>query len=182
MPTFQIPPIFSLTPMTHIPNIPNLSNTSRDTNIAIPTLMRRLSAALYEAAMMFGIVFLPVYLYLSISNTRSEDLQQGGVRLWLYQLFVFIIFAVYFGWSWSQGRRTLAQKTWGLRVLNADGSNLSQQRAVLRYTLAWLSLLCGFMGFFYALLNAERTFLHDKLLGTRIVLDETNAAYNNQGL
>jgi uncharacterized RDD family membrane protein YckC len=149
--------------------------------ILFPTLTRRLSAAFYESAMVFGIYFLPAYLYLSLSNTRFEDLQQGGLRTWLYQFFIFMVFAVYFGWSWSQGRRTLAQKTWGLRIVNVDGSALSQQRATLRYTLAWCSLLFGFAGFLYAFLNTERVFLHDKLLGTRIVLDETGAAYNNQG-
>jgi uncharacterized RDD family membrane protein YckC len=146
-----------------------------------PSLLRCLSAAFYESAMVFGINFLPAYLYLALSNTRAEDLQQGGVRAWLYQGFIFTVFAIYFGWSWSHGRRTLAQKTWGLRVTNLDGSPLTQQRAVLRYTLAWVSVLCGFLGFFYALFNSERIFLHDKILGTRIVLDETNAAYNNQG-
>lgn len=150
-------------------------------NPLIPTLFRRLSVAFYEAAMVFGIYFLPSYLYLSLSNTRFEDLQQGGLRAWLYQFFIFIVFAIYFGWSWSNGRRTLAQKTWGLRIVNLDGSNLSQNRAVLRYTLAWCSLLCGFTGFFYALLNKERLFLHDKILGTRIIFDETSASYNRKG-
>jgi uncharacterized RDD family membrane protein YckC len=147
----------------------------------IPTLFRRLSVAFYEAAMVFGIYFLPSYLYLSLSNTRFEDLQQGGLRAWLYQFFIFIIFAIYFGWSWSNGRRTLAQKTWGVRIVNLDGTGLSQRRAVLRYTLAWCSVLCGFMGFFYAFLNKERLFLHDKILGTRIIFDETNASYNRKG-
>ncbi len=150
-------------------------------NSLIPTLFRRLSVAFYEVAMVFGIYFLPSYLYLSLSNTRFEDLQQGGLRAWLYQFFIFVVFAIYFGWSWSNGRRTLAQKTWGVRIVNLDGSDLSQNRAVLRYILAWCSLLCVFMGFFYALFNTERLFLHDKILDTRIIFDETNASYNRKG-
>jgi uncharacterized RDD family membrane protein YckC len=145
-----------------------------------PTLLRRLSAAFYEATIVFGIYFITAYLYLAISHTEFKDLQQDFVRLWLYRSYVFIIFAIYFGWSWSQGRRTLAQKTWGLRILNKDGSLLSQRQAVLRYMLAWLSVIFAFTGFFYAFFNTEQIFLHDKLLGTRIVLDETGAAYSNQ--
>lgn len=146
-----------------------------------PSLFRRLSIAFYESAIIFGVYFLPSYLYLSLSNTRFEDLQQGGLRTWLYQLFIFIIFAIYFGWSWSNGRRTLAQKTWGVRILNCNGTYVSQKRAVLRYILAWGSLLCGFIGFFYAVFDKEHLFLHDRLLGTIIVLDENNATYNKQG-
>ena len=140
-------------------------------------LMRRLSAAFYEAALVFGIYFVPAYLYLSVTQTRINDTVQGGPRLWGFQAFIFIVFAVYFGWSWSQGRRTLPQKTWGLRVLMQNGQPLTQSRAVLRYTLAWVSLGCGLLGFFYALVDKDKAFLHDRLLGTRIYIDETGAAY-----
>jgi uncharacterized RDD family membrane protein YckC len=140
-------------------------------------LMRRLSAALYEAALVFGIYFVPAYLYLSISQTRIDDTIKGGPRLWGFQLFIFLVFAIYFGWSWSQGRRTLPQKTWGVRIMMANGDTLSQGRAALRYALAWISLLCGFLGFFYAFFDKEQAFLHDRILNTRIVIDETGAAY-----
>jgi uncharacterized RDD family membrane protein YckC len=145
--------------------------------VQIAPLMRRLSAALYESALVFGIYFVPAYLYLSVSQTRLSDTIQGGPRLWAFQAFIFIVFAVYFGWSWSQGRRTLPQKTWGVRVMMKDGTPLTQARAVLRYTLAWFSLGCGLLGFFYALVDKDKAFLHDRLLGTRIVIDETGAAY-----
>jgi uncharacterized RDD family membrane protein YckC len=141
------------------------------------TLMRRLSAAFYEAALVFGIYFVPAYLYLSISQTRIEDTIHGGPRLWGFQLFIFLVFGVYFAWSWSQGRRTLPQKTWGLRIMRVNGQPLSQARAMARYTLAWVSLLCAFLGFFYAFFDSEQAFLHDRLLGTRIIIDETGAAY-----
>jgi uncharacterized RDD family membrane protein YckC len=147
---------------------------------AIVPLMRRLSAAFYEAALVFGIYFVPAYLYLSISNTRIEDTIQGGPRLWGFQLFIFLVFGIYFAWSWSQGRRTLPQKTWGLRIMMANGQPLSQARAMARYALAWVSLLCGFLGFFYALFDADKAFLHDRLLGTRIIMDETGAAYGHK--
>jgi uncharacterized RDD family membrane protein YckC len=143
------------------------------------SLMRRLSAAFYESALVFGIYFVPAYLYLSLSQTRLEDTIQGGPRLWGFQCFIFLVFGVYFAWSWSLGRRTLPQKTWGLRIMMADGTPLTQARAMARYSLAWLSMLCGFLGFFYALFDSEQAFLHDRLLGTRIFIDETGSAYGN---
>lgn len=153
------------------------SNVSQSSSHQNAPLMRRLSAAFYEAALVFGIYFIPAYLYLSISQTRIEDTIKGGPRLWGFQLFIFLVFAIYFGWSWSQGRRTLPQKTWGIRIMMADGRTLTQAQATLRYTLAWISLLCGFLGFFYAFFDKDRLFLHDRLLHTRIVIDETGAAY-----
>lgn len=147
--------------------------------LLVAPLMRRLSAAFYEAALVFGIYFVPAYLYLSISQTRIDDTIKGGPRLWGFQLFIFLVFGIYFAWSWSQGRRTLPQKTWGVRVLMKSGEPVSQARAMARYSLAWLSMLCGFAGFFYAWFDKEQSFLHDRLLGTRIYIDETGAAYGN---
>ena len=142
--------------------------------------MRRLSAAFYESALVFGIYFVPAYLFLSLSQTRLEDTVQGGPRLWVFQGFIFVVFGVYFAWSWSQGRRTLPQKTWGLRILMANGQPLTQARALTRYTLAWVSVLAGFLGFFYAYVDKEQAFLHDRLLGTRIFIDETGSAYGKK--
>jgi hypothetical protein len=58
-----------------------------------------------------------------------------------------------------------------------DGTSVTQARAVMRYTLAWFSLSCGLLGFFYALVDKDKAFLHDRLLGTRIYIDGTGAAY-----
>jgi uncharacterized RDD family membrane protein YckC len=60
-------------------------------------------------------------------------------------------------------------KTWGLRLVRADGKPLSLRQALVRYGLALLGLLAGGMGFLWAALDADRQFLHDRLLGTRIV-------------
>lgn len=143
----------------------------------VAPLFRRLCAAFYEAALSFGIFFVPAYFFLAI--TQSKGVLSGGM-LWTFQAYIFIVFGVYFGWSWAQGRRTLPQKTWGLRVMQTNGEPLAQWQAVARYTLAWLSLACGFLGFFYALVDKDRAFLHDRLLGTRIILDETGSAYGQK--
>ena len=64
--------------------------------------------------------------------------------------------------------------------MRTDGTPLPQWLAFARYTLAWFSLIFVFLGFFYALLDKDRSFLHDRLLGTHIILDETGAAYGTQ--
>jgi uncharacterized RDD family membrane protein YckC len=60
-------------------------------------------------------------------------------------------------------------KTWKLRLLGAGGARITLRQAMLRYACAWPSLLLGGIGIFYALLDRERQFLHDRLSGTRII-------------
>ncbi len=140
---------------------------------------------LYEGSLMFGVVFLAGYLFGTLSQTRNAL----DNRLAL-QLFLFLIFGIYFVWFWAKGQ-TLAMKTWNIRVVDASGAPLTQQRALLRYVLSWAwflpplgaSWLAGLSAtqgglltlgwvFVWALcsrLNPARQFWHDIWAGTRLV-------------
>jgi len=62
-------------------------------------------------------------------------------------------------------------QTWKMRVVRSDGMSIGIVQAMLRYVLAWLSLLSLGVGFLWAFFDRERQFLHDRLAGTRIVVD-----------
>lgn len=140
---------------------------------------------LYESILMFGVVFLAGYLFGTLSQTRNAL----DNRLPL-QLFLFVIFGIYFVWFWARGQ-TLAMKTWNIRLVDAKGSPVTQQRALLRYVLSWAwflpplaaSWLAGFSAtqggllmlgwvIVWALssrLNPARQFWHDMWAGTRLI-------------
>ena len=46
----------------------------------------------------------------------------------------------YFVWLWSKGQ-TLAMKTWNIRVVNHEGVELTQVRALIRYLYSWVWFL-----------------------------------------
>ena len=136
---------------------------------------------------MFGVVFIAGYLYSALSQTRNALDNRHGL-----QLFLFIIFGIYFVWFWHKGQ-TLAMKTWHIRVVDTQGQPLSQRRALLRYVCSWLwflpplaitvpfhlpvlevvVLLSGWVTV-WALasrLHPQGQFWHDALAGTRLVHD-----------
>lgn len=139
---------------------------------------------LYEGMLMFGVVFLAGYLFGTLSQTRHAM----DNRLPL-QLFIFVVFGVYFVWFWGKGQ-TLAMKTWHIRVVDLHGAALTQRRALGRYLLSWIwfipplavSWLAGWDGIngalltvlwvaVYALssrLSTQRQFWHDVWAGTRL--------------
>ena len=61
-------------------------------------------------------------------------------------------------------------RTWYTRG-DLDGALLRPVRAILRYLLALLSLGSG-IGLLWALIDPERQFLHDRLIGSRIVVTD----------
>jgi uncharacterized RDD family membrane protein YckC len=81
---------------------------------------------LYEGMLMFGVVFMAGYLHSALSQSRHALDNRHGL-----QLFLFIIFGIYFSWFWHKGQ-TLAMKTWHIRIVSRSGQPLTQGRALLR--------------------------------------------------
>jgi uncharacterized RDD family membrane protein YckC len=94
----------------------------------------------------------------------------GGVRR-LFQLYLFLVLGAYFVACWSRGGQTLPMQTWRIRVVRDNGGSIGMGRAILRYILAWLSLLPFGAGFLWAFFDRDRQFLHDRLAGTRMIVD-----------
>ncbi len=159
--------------------------TTTASELPLPSLSRRMACWLYEGVLMFGVVWISAYLYSTLTQSRNALDNRLGL-----QLFLFVIFGIYFTWFWHKGQ-TLAMKTWHLRVVGRDGLAVSQGRAMWRYILAWLWLLpplalvapfklpAGEIGVIlvgwvvvYALLSRfhpQRQFIHDALAGTRLI-------------
>ena len=140
---------------------------------------------------MFGVVFIAGYLHGTLSQTHNALDNRHGL-----QLFLFIIFGIYFSWFWHKGQ-TLAMKTWHIRIVSRSGQPLTQGRALLRYVCSWLwflpplvlslpfglpvrevvVLLTGWI-VLWALasrLHPQGQFWHDALAGTRLVSAERPA-------
>lgn len=166
------------TPMNKLPSTSTQSLTA-------PPLRRRMACWLYEGMLMFGVVFIAGYLFSTLTQTRHA-LDNRHMQ----QVFLFVVFGIYFTWFWSKGQ-TLAMKTWHIRVVDAQGHSLTQPRALLRYLLSWLwflpplaaggifglpgrelaVILVGWIAVWAILsrFHPQRQFLHDALAGTRLV-------------
>jgi uncharacterized RDD family membrane protein YckC len=150
-----------------------------------PSLLRRMAAWLYEGMLLFGVIFIAGYLFGTLTQTRHAMTNRIGL-----QIFIFLVLGVYFVWLWSKGQ-TLAMKTWNIRVVNHEGVELTQVRALIRYLYSWVwflpplavttifnldSLQGVLLIFGWVLLWAiasqfhpERQFWHDVFAGTRLI-------------
>ena len=120
---------------------------------------------LYEFLLLFAIGFLAVWLFQFAAGTLVID----GWRRHLLQFFVLAVFAAYFLWCWLRGGQTLAMKTWRIRLVAKDGhGRVSPRAALLRFVCA-LFLVPTAIGIFWALVDRDRQFLHDRLAGSLLV-------------
>jgi uncharacterized RDD family membrane protein YckC len=141
---------------------------------------------LYEAMLMFGVVFISGWLFSTLLQQRHALYLRHAMQYWL-----FLVIGLYFVWFWIHGGQTLAMKTWRLRLVTTEGQPVQWKRAIGRYIVSWmwilpgafLTWLLGAKGWLLvlipagniglwaltALLDPRRQFLHDRISGTQFV-------------
>ncbi len=122
---------------------------------------------LYESLLLVGVAFFAGLLFLGVTGANPN-----GWTRHAFQVYLFIVIGLYFVGSWRRGGQTLAMKTWKLRLVGADGANITLRQAMVRYVCAWPCLLLGGLGILYAPFDRQRQFLHDRLADTKLVMSD----------
>jgi uncharacterized RDD family membrane protein YckC len=139
----------------------------RDTGVTLIAagLGRRFAALLYEAFLVFAVLFLGSGLFTLIAG--AADTLAARIAL---QIILVALVGAYFVWCWTRGGQTLPMQAWDLRLVDAR-DNLPPRvgTAVKRYLVAVAGTLLGAGSFLWALVDRDRLFLHDRIAGTRIV-------------
>lgn len=131
--------------------------------VALPGLRRRLASMLYEGLVVFSILLIGFLLPQIVLSGFGWIV--SAKALWLH---VFLLLMAYFVWCWLNGGQTLPMKTWKLRVVDENDGPLRPLQAVLRYFVAWPSILFFGIGVLWALIDKDKQFLHDRIAGTKV--------------
>jgi uncharacterized RDD family membrane protein YckC len=133
----------------------------------------------HEGFFLVALIFIAQFLV-----TRLAGGELKGIWRAVSQAFLLLAMGVYFVWQWTGGRRTLALKTWGLRLLTPRGTPLTLRPALTRYAAIWIGpalalgafMIVGIPGllllltnFAWALFDRDKQTLHDRVAGTRLV-------------
>jgi uncharacterized RDD family membrane protein YckC len=129
-----------------------------------PAIGRRLASALYDLLLIVALTFVATFPFLAFLGDATH-----GWRRHLLQAWVLIVIGAYFVWFWTRGGQTLPMKTWHIRLVSRDGGPVGVARAIHRYVIALLGTAALGLGFFWALFDRDRQFLHDRLAGTALI-------------
>lgn len=162
-------------------------------DLPLAPLSRRLAALLYEALVVVAIVLVASFAIAPLVSPRTAAAGQLAVPSIAGRLVslvaLFALGAAYFGYCWSDGRRTLPMKTWQLALVTREGAPLARRQALARYAAAWIApalALAAYallrphglgalawpivaLNWLAAFVDSERQFLHDRIAGTRVV-------------
>lgn len=154
--------------------------------------LKRWSALVYEGLLLFALLLVAGFAALPLIGPAHSGTAYSPGQLYVlpaassaFLFFLYVVVAgVYCVGFWSNGRRTLAMKTWGLALATGDGRELDIRRATIRYFAAWIGPAAGLVGFmllgtwglaagllnyYWGWLDPDRQFLHDRIAGTRII-------------
>jgi uncharacterized RDD family membrane protein YckC len=132
---------------------------------AAPGMLRRLASMLYESILLFAVAFIGTWVFQFAAGTLRIE----GWRMHLLQLFLLALFAAYFLWCWLRSGQTLAMKTWRIRLVSRNGhARLLPRAALLRFIYA-VVLVPTTIGIFWAMVDRDRQFLHDRLAGSLLI-------------
>jgi uncharacterized RDD family membrane protein YckC len=128
------------------------------------SFLARIAAMIYESLLVTAVLFVASLPFLYLVGSA----QTGWLRH-VFQLYLAGVLFVYFSTFWLRSGQTLAMKTWRIRLVQENGDTLTFRQAVLRFFLAWFGLLLAGIGIWWALIDRDRQFLHDRIAGTRLV-------------
>lgn len=169
-----------------------------------PPAVQAAPAGLWRRFGAFGheLLFLVAYLFivgLIFAALSGESMSAGRPQILtgpiaaLQQLYLFVTIGAYFIFFWTRDRRTLAFKTWHLRLVSANDAQSvpTLKQAIIRYLATWIGpalalvlnltfaastgplwLIALFTNFLWALIDPNRQCLHDRIAGTQIVFSE----------
>lgn len=128
-------------------------------------LPRRLAAMLYDALLLTAVLFVATFAVLPL--TGGEPVHSGNH---LYRAWLLGVTYLYFAGQWVRGR-TLGMRAWRIRLVVEAGGPPGWGPCTVRFVIALLCWLPAGLGYLSGITRADQRAWHDRLSGTRLVVD-----------
>lgn len=123
----------------------------------------RLMSFFYDALLCLAIAFVAGFCFIYLLGDATH-----GVKRTIFASYIYLCLGAYFVYCWTHGGQTLGMKTWRLHLQTKAAKPLTLVQAIKRYLLATLSLSLFGVGFLWRLVDIEKQYLHDRLLGLQL--------------
>ena len=132
------------------------------------SLLRRMAAIFYDVLLLFSIFFFSTFIMLPF--TDGQAISDDNIP---YITYLLTLSYLYFIWQWIHSGQTLGMRTWHVRVMQVDVTQVTLQRATLRFLLSILSWLMLGFGFLWALFDKQGLTFHDRYSGTFLEVNQS---------
>ena len=130
-----------------------------------PGLLRRLAILCYDALPLFAVLFAATLIVFPLNGGEAFAPYDA-----LYSAYLLAVTFFYFGWFWTHGGQTLGMRAWGVRLVGRNATRIKWRDCLVRFLAALISLLPFGLGLFWTLIDAEKRAWHDRISGTRLII------------
>jgi len=140
------------------------------------SLFKRLLSIIYDSFLLIAICFMTavtISIFTTfIMNDGNAITEEHPFYLMNQIIMLFTIFMtgfVFYVWFWSHGGQTLGMKTWMLRLVSEDGTEIDKKQASLRALVAVFSWCIFGLGFLWCFIDSRKRTWHDILSSSYLV-------------
>ena len=137
-----------------------------DQNIKFPTKSRQLCSLGYECVTTVTLIFIIGFIISAIFGSAPSSTLR-----FILTLTITLGISAYYVLCWATSGQTLAQKSWGLRITNGNGTQVSMRTACKRFllsTLFNLTMIAPTM----LLFTKHNQYPQDQLLNTLVTVND----------
>ncbi|MFT4520471.1 MAG: putative RDD family membrane protein YckC [Halioglobus sp.] len=146
-----------------------LSPMTTPSALPSPSLMRRLTAILYDALLVIALIAVVNGLALGIVVKASAGQQELLHPAWVQLLTAFSVIS-FFTLFWCKSGQTLGMQAWRIQLVSSGGGKPSVVQAVIRCIVAAVSAACLGLGYLWCLKDPQKLYWHDHASKTQLIL------------
>ncbi|HLU61188.1 MAG TPA: RDD family protein [Gammaproteobacteria bacterium] len=129
-------------------------------------LIIRLMAAVYDALILVAIWIMATLALMPFTGGAIDPPLPWNIP---FDLYIFGVSFLYLGGLWRKTGQTLGARAWRLKVVAADGGQVSWREALLRAVTGTFAIALAGIAWLWMLFDRDGLALHDRLSGTRMV-------------
>lgn len=119
-------------------------------------LMRRLMVMLYDSLIIVGLLMIASALALPFGDAEKIAFRDIGFTLWLV-----IVCFIYLAGCWQFAGMTVGMRAWRVKLIDADGGDISWLRCSLRFVTGCASIGVFGLGLLWSLFDRQKRCWHD---------------------
>jgi uncharacterized RDD family membrane protein YckC len=134
-----------------------------------PSLLRRLTAMLYDAFLVIALVGVVNALALGMV-VRATGGEQQVLNAHVVQILTVLSILIFFSVFWLKSGQTLGMQAWRIKLVDFEGARPTAGKAIVRFLGAFLSAACLGLGYLWCLVDHNKRYWHDYLSRTELIL------------
>lgn len=141
------------------------------------SILKRFAAMVYDALLLFGVLFTATLIPALILNKPQQQNANGDIVYELhplmtgvgFQVYLVLLLMLFFCFFWRKQGQTLGMQAWKLKLVDQNNGNPNVKQCLLRFLFAIVSFVPAGLGYWWLWFDKDNLTWHDRWSKTRVL-------------